>query len=121
MESATLQERRKIHEETERIAMLCMDFASDYDTFNETERGGSLLNIYEGFFHSFSRLVRYTRNLPQLRNSTEEISAATGWLKDKTNISDDKKLKVRMDNGTVIFDIYMKLLADQGVVFPPTK
>lgn len=101
--------------------MLCMDYASDYDTFMETERGDSLINIYEGFFHSFSRLVRYTRNIPQLRQSVDEIDAATSWLKDKTNINDDKKLKVRMDKGTAIFDTYMKLLADQGVVFPPTK
>ena len=121
MESTTLQERRRINDEIERIAIMCMDFASDYDTWSETDRGAALLDIYEGFFHSFTRLVRYTRNLPQLRKSETEIDAATNWLKQKGDINDDKKLKSRLEKGTTIFDSYMKLLADQGVVFPPSR
>jgi hypothetical protein len=121
MESTTLQERRRINDEIERIAIMCMDFASDYDTWSETDRGAALLDIYEGFFHSFTRLVRYTRNLPQLRKSEAEIASASNWLKDKADITNDSKLKIRLEKGTKIFDSYMKLLADQGVVFPPAR
>jgi hypothetical protein len=121
MDSTTIQERRRINDEIERLAMLCMDFAGDYDTYMQTQRSAVVLDLYEGFYHSFSRLVRYTRNLPQLRNSRDEIITVTVWLKEKTNTSDDKRLVVRMDKGTELFDSYMKLLADEGVVFPPSK
>jgi hypothetical protein len=121
MDIQTIEGRRRINDEIERLVMLCMDYASDYDTYKETERGMAVLDLYEGFYRSFSRLIRYTQNLPQLRTSEDEVKSGNEWLKQHGAINDDRKLMVRMQNGINIFDKYVKLLADQGVVFPASK
>ena len=121
MDTPTIDGRRRIHDEIERLVMLCMDYASDYYTYKETERGLAIPDLYEGFYRSFSRLVRYTQNLSQLRQSEDEVKPAVSWLKQHARSNEDNILLARLKTGTEIFDKYVKLLSDQGVIFPSAK
>lgn len=115
----TIQDRRRFNEEIERIVMLCMDYASEFETYDEMERGMALLDLYEHFYRSFSRLLRYTGNLSQMSKSQPDVEIAWSWIHKKESINDDKKLAVRLRNGVRIFDAYHKVLAAQGVIAPP--
>ena len=121
MDIQNIEGRRRIHDEIERLVMECMDLSSEFDTFKETERGLALLDLYERFYRAFSKLVRYTRNLPQLRTEQQSIKEANDWLVIRSPIHDDKRLAARLSKGTEIFDKYVKLLADTGVIFPSSK
>ena len=116
------QERRRLNEEIERTFIFTAVYARDIQTFNQTERGTTILALYEGFFQNFSLLVILTCDLPQLRNSREQVEKAKLWLGSKS-IADSSEavIKTRCKEGVDSFMAYKKVLSEQSVIALPTR
>jgi hypothetical protein len=116
------QERRRLNEEIERTFILTAVYARDIQTFHQTERGTTILALYEGFFQNFSLLVILTCDLPQLRKNQDEVSKARVWL-DRSSVADasEKMLKARCREGVDTFMAYKKVLSEQSVIALPTR
>ena len=116
------QERRRLNEEIERTFILTAVYARDIQTFRQTERGTTILSLYEGFFQNFSLLVILTCDLPQLRNSKEPVSKAQAWL-SKDGIADatEKIISARCKEGVDAFMAYKKMLSEQSVIALPAR
>lgn len=116
------QERRRLNEEIERTFILTAIYARDIQTFRQTERGTTILSLYEGFFQNFSLLVILTCDLPQLRNSREQVEKAKVWL-TRPGIADAKEsdIQKRAHDGVDVFMAYKKVLSEQSVIALPTR
>jgi DNA-binding SARP family transcriptional activator len=118
--SATLQERRKLNEEIERAFIQTTIYARDIQVYHQTERGVAIIDLYEGFYSSYSYLVMLTSDLKQLKQSSKEIDEANAWINQKSKLVSDKDLLVRCDSGVSSFIKYKRVLSDQGVIALPT-
>lgn len=116
------QERKRFNDEIERTFIMAAIFARDIQTFNQTERGNSLLNLYEGFFSNFSLLVILTSDLPHLRQAQDAVNKAKLWIEGKS-VADynEKRLKERCDEGVGVFMAYKKVLSEQSVISLPNR
>ena len=116
------QERRRLNEEIERTFILTAIYARDIQTFRQTERGTTILSLYEGFFQNFSLLVILTCDLPQLRNSKVQVEIAKTWM-NRNGIADanEKVITARCKEGVDTFMAYKKVLSEQSVIALPTK
>lgn len=123
MESGTanLQERKRLNDEIERTFIFTALAARNIQIYNQTERGVSLIDLYEKFFSEFSLLLILTSDLPQMRSSKEEVSKATTWIKEKQNLNGDKNMLARLESGFAVFMAYKKVLSEQGVISLPSR
>ena len=116
------QERRRLNEEIERTFILTAVYARDIQTFHQTERGTTILSLYEGFFQNFSLLVILTCDLSQLRSCKDDIQKAKQWLEsDSVADANEKVLAARCKEGVRAFMAYKKMLSEQSVIALPTR
>lgn len=123
MESGTanLQERKRLNDEIERTFIFTALAARNIQIYNQTERGVSLLDLYEKFFSEFSLLLILTSDLPQMRSSKDAVDKALIWTKERTNINGDKNMLARLESGFSVFMAYKKVLSEQGVISLPSR
>ena len=119
--SANLQERKRLNEEIERTFIFTATAARNIQIYNQTERGVSLIDLYERFFSEFSLLAILTSDLPQMRNSKDAVEKATKWIEDKPNLNSDEKMLARLKDGFGVFMSYKKVLSEQGVISLPSR
>ena len=119
--SAQLVERKRLNEEIERTFIFTATAARNIQIYNQTERGISLIDLYERFFSEFSLLVILTSDLPQMRNSKESVEKATAWTKEKPKTDNDSKMLARLEAGFDVFMAYKKVLSEQGVISLPSR
>jgi len=119
--SSTLMERRKLNEEIERSFILTAVSVRNILLFYQTERGVSLLDLYESFYSSFTLLVMLTSDLPQMKQSNAAITNALKWIDQKTKMEKDEYVLSRCKGGITVFNEYKKVLSDQGVISLPSR
>lgn len=122
MEAVHIQERPQLNDTIEDTFLRSAEYARDIMKFNQTERGASILNIYDGFFKEFSLLVILTSDLPQLRNAQEEISGAQKWIHKKGIVkADEDEILERCKEGVRVFLAFKKVLSAQCVISLPVS
>lgn len=119
--TANLQERKRLNEEIERTFIFAATAARNIQIYNQTERGVSVLDLYERFYSEFSLLVILTSDLPQMRNSKDSVEKTTAWVKTKPKLETDQKLLARLEEGFAAFMSYKKVLSEQGVISLPSR
>ena len=119
--SANLQERKRLNDDIERTFMSVSYQAARIDTYNQTERGVTLLDLYEMFYLEFDHLVILTGDLKHMRQSQTIVDETDTWLKDKPKLLTDTQIASRLSEGVRIFRIYKKVLVDQGVISLPSR
>jgi hypothetical protein len=119
--SANLQERKRLNDDIERSFISTAYQAARIDTFNQTERGVTLLDLYELFFFEFDRLVILTGDLKHLRQSQDTVDKALSWIKEKPKLDTDSQIQARLKSGVIVFMSYKKVLSEQGVISLPSR
>lgn len=117
----SLQERRKLNEEIEKTFIETSYLAVNIQTYDQTERGMTILDLYEGFYSGFAYLVILTSDLPQLKQSEKETKEAIDWIKTLTRHDDDNAIKQRLKSGVEIFMNYKRTLTERGVIALPPR
>lgn len=118
----TLQERKRLNEEIERTFIAVAIYARNIQTFKQTERGATLINLYELFFADFALLVMLTSDLAQMLKDPEAVKKAVDWLKihGVANMN-DRQLEIRCNEGVGVFMDYKRALSKQGVISLPVR
>lgn len=118
-----LQERKKYNDMIEQTDLACTLDVRDIHTFRQTERGASILALYERLYADFDLLYILTANLEKVKES-EVVKSAEKWLTGNRNIrtrQDNKVIQEIAETGATVFIEYHNLLMDKNVITLPGR
>jgi hypothetical protein len=121
MDTPTLQERRRLNDAIERAFIEASVAANDFEMWKQTDRGMTLIDLYERFYSNFNLLVMLTSVLQPLRQSQDQVKKARMWLNQKIQMNDDKRMETRFNFGVIAFMEYAQLVSDQGLISLPSS
>jgi len=121
MDTPVLQERKRLNDAIERAFIEASVAANDFEMWKQTDRGMTLIDVYERFYSNFNLLVMLTSVLQPLRQSQDQVKKARLWLHQKIQMNDDKRMETRFNFGVVAFMEYAQLVSDQGLISLPSS
>jgi hypothetical protein len=88
----------------------------DIMSIGATGMDGSLLVSYNNFYREFCLLVLLTKSLTNMKDRSELVGKAMGWLMETPNIDRDVALRARAETGINLYLTYTTALADLGII-----
>jgi hypothetical protein len=119
---AALQERKRYNDVIESTDISCAIDARNIHGFGKTERGATIIDLYEHLYSDFDLLHILTANLTGIKES-EEAKDAKDWLSKNISIlkSPDDKILEACEEGAEVFIAYHNCLMDKGYISLPGR